>query len=111
MQGYLVSDIAQCMTFAQWSKTLKRGGLARLSRDSGISWATLMRAKAGEPVRGYDLCRKISEATEGAVSAEEVAAGDAAAAEETARRKQAWLARQAERARQAEEALIAGAGQ
>jgi DNA-binding XRE family transcriptional regulator len=87
------------MTFAQWVKTLRHGVLAEMGRVAGISYATLMRASAGEPVESHKLCVKMAELTGGAVSADAVSLGDPDAQAEAAARKLAWLERQAARAK------------
>lgn len=61
------------MTFAQWAKSLKHGELAKLSRDTGVSYITLMRLKRGGHLQGFEMCHRLSKATDGAVSPEELA--------------------------------------
>jgi len=59
-----------------------RGEIARLARDSGLAYATVWNLCHGDRLKTYDAAKRLSDATEGAVSVadlcEPAAPGDAA---------------------------------
>lgn len=62
------------MTFSEWLTTQPRGALMRVEREVACSHTTLWRIQGGKPVTSYKLARKISDATGGAVSVDELCA-------------------------------------
>jgi hypothetical protein len=62
------------MKLREWVKQHGRGELTRLRAASGVGWASLWRAKRGVAV-SYAIAKKISLATNGAVSIAELCDG------------------------------------
>jgi hypothetical protein len=62
------------VTFAEWLEAEGRGAMARVHRETHLSYPTLYKAKDGEPVAPTtaklisDACRRIGRATRGSVS-------------------------------------------
>jgi hypothetical protein len=56
------------MTFAEWVKDQPYGVMKRLEREHGFGYQTLSRVKRGERLKRYDIARRLSAATGGAVS-------------------------------------------
>jgi transcriptional regulator with XRE-family HTH domain len=67
------------MTFDDWAKKQPHGTLKRLERELGVGYSTLMRLRRGEHIARYDVAKKISDATGGEVSVDEICVGSAPA--------------------------------
>lgn len=51
-----------------------RGALSRIQRETGLAYTTVFRAARGRAIKKYEVARRISAATGGAVSVEELCA-------------------------------------
>ena len=60
------------MTFKEWADQQPRGALKRIERELGVGYSTLMKLCAGGSVARYETAKRISDATDGAVSVEEL---------------------------------------
>jgi hypothetical protein len=60
------------MRFPAWVRTQPKGVLKDIERRTGVGYTTLMRLNAGESITRYDVAKRISDATAGAVSVEEL---------------------------------------
>jgi hypothetical protein len=60
------------MRFPDWVEAQEKGALKRIERETGVGYTTLMRLRAGEAISRYDVAEKISKATGGAVSIQEI---------------------------------------
>lgn len=60
------------MRFDAWVRKQPRGTLKRLERDAGVGYMTLMRAMRGDLIATYAVAKRISDATGGAVSIDEL---------------------------------------
>ncbi len=68
LQRYIREDITARMTFAEWLKQQPYGTAARIVRETCVSAMSVDRARRGIRLHNYDVARRISEATDGAVS-------------------------------------------
>ncbi len=55
------------MLLSEWVEKNGRGSLSRLSRETGLAYTTIFTALGGK-IKRYDVAKKISDATNGAVS-------------------------------------------
>lgn len=62
------------MDFPSWAKAQPHGTLKRIEREQGVGYMTLYRLKRGERIDSYDLAARISKATGGEVSIDELCA-------------------------------------
>jgi hypothetical protein len=60
------------MKLSEFVKEGGRGTKARLSRASGLSWATVHACCKGELIKLYETAKRLSAATDGAVSVAEL---------------------------------------
>jgi hypothetical protein len=60
------------MTLSDWLEAQPKGVLTRLARDSGLAYTTVFFVAHGGSVKTLDTARKLSDATGGAVSVEEL---------------------------------------
>lgn len=60
------------MRFPEWARAQKSGTLKRIERETGVGYTTLMRLNAGETIARYDVAKRIADATDGAVSVEDL---------------------------------------
>jgi hypothetical protein len=60
------------MTLKEWTRKEGRGSLVKLMYDTRISYNSLLGFVRGKPVGRYATARKISKATQGQVSIEEL---------------------------------------
>jgi hypothetical protein len=60
------------MRFSEWVEEQPRGTLKQIERTTGVGYTTLQRLRAGERLSRYDLAKKISDATDGAVTVDEI---------------------------------------
>jgi hypothetical protein len=60
------------MDFPAWVATQPHGTLKRIEREYGAGYSTLHRLMNGGRLDSYDLAERISKATSGAVSIEEL---------------------------------------
>lgn len=60
------------MRFPEWVQTQERGALKRIERQTGVGYTTLMRLNSGDTIARYDVAKRISEATDGAVTVDEL---------------------------------------
>lgn len=60
------------MRFSEWVGTQPRGTLKRLERQTGVGYTTLQRLRLGQTLVRYDIARKLSEATGGEVSIDDL---------------------------------------
>lgn len=56
------------MRFDEWIRTQPHGTMKRLEHEMRVGYTTLQRLRAGERIRRYDIARRISDATGGAVT-------------------------------------------
>ncbi len=62
------------MDFAAWIQTQPYGTLKRIEREHRVGYMTLHRLKKGERLDSYELASRVSRATDGAVSIDELCA-------------------------------------
>lgn len=60
------------MRFEKWIKKQPRGTLKAIERSAGISYTTLLKLRRGERMDSYGLATRISEATGGDVTVEDL---------------------------------------
>lgn len=60
------------MRFPEWVKSQPHGTLKRIERETGVGYNTLARLNRGETINRYDVAEKISEATDRAVSIDDL---------------------------------------
>ena len=60
------------MHFGTWAKRQPYGALMQISRDFKIGYTTIHRAICGESIIRHDVAKRLSEATGGAVTADEL---------------------------------------
>jgi hypothetical protein len=60
------------MRFPEWARQQPRGALKRIERDHGVGYNTLARLMRGETLANYTVAKKISDATDGAVTVAEI---------------------------------------
>ncbi len=58
------------MTLVEWVARQGRGAIAKLSKDTGLSYPTVLELSKGRGRAKYETAKKISEATAGEVSIE-----------------------------------------
>jgi len=67
------------MKLADYVEREGRGAIARISRESGVSYTTVHAiARHGQTLSRYDLAKQISDATGGAVTVEDLCEEEAA---------------------------------
>lgn len=62
------------MRFPEWVQTQERGALKRIERQTGVGYTTLMRLNSGDTIARYDVAKRISEATGGEVTIDDLCA-------------------------------------
>lgn len=70
------------MDFPTWAKAQPHGTLKRIEREHSVGYMTLYRLKNGGRLDSYDLAARISKATGGEVSIDELCAPRASATAE-----------------------------
>ena len=60
------------MTLEDFVKERGHGAIAQLARKAGVSQPTVVKAVRGEPIGRWEVAKRISEATGGAVSIQEL---------------------------------------
>lgn len=60
------------MRFPEWVQSQEKGALKRIEREVGVGYTTLMRLNAGETITRYDVAKRISDATGGEVTVDEL---------------------------------------
>jgi hypothetical protein len=60
------------MLLQEWIERQGRGAITRLARLSGLNYTTVYYPAYGAPVKTYDAAKRISAATGGAVSIQEL---------------------------------------
>ncbi len=60
------------MDFPTWVQSQPRGVLKRIERDCGIGYTTLHRLKRGARLDSYDLAKRLSAATGGEVTIDDL---------------------------------------
>jgi hypothetical protein len=60
------------MRFREWVDTQPKGTMTRIQRETGLGYTTIMRARRGEPIAHYETAKRISDATGGEVTVEEL---------------------------------------
>jgi hypothetical protein len=60
------------MTFAEWIQAQPRGTMKRLEREIRIGYSTLHKLKGGAGIARYAVAQRLSDATGGLVSIDEI---------------------------------------
>lgn len=72
MTGYLGQVIHGGMDFPTWAALQPHGTLKRIERETRIGYTTLHRLKRGDRLDSYQLAERVSRATGGAVSIDDL---------------------------------------
>ena len=68
------------MEFSTWVSKQPRGVLKRIEREANVGYTTLHRLMRGERIDSYSLAKRVSDATEGAVTVDDLCEASSAVA-------------------------------
>lgn len=62
------------MNLTEYAQQQGHGALARIARRSGVSYTTVRFAAGGNPIKRYEVAKRISDATDGVVTVDDLCA-------------------------------------